>query len=203
MPFWFAACLTLAIAMLPASAARAQDAATKPILLPPPLQWDRAMLTNKPALQQNASDLANLTDGIVFGMSPSKVNSQLPDPFPGLTWSALPEASEYSGEVRYFWSRFDAAAPLLAGLTACAGQESYVVFLFSSRGLFRLSYRLLPDKDCPDPAQAARQIFARYVPIGPVVALSAHYRAGTAEVVDVTDPTAGVLIQTRWRKGLK
>jgi hypothetical protein len=159
------------------------------------------MLANRPALPQTATDFANLTSGIAFGMTPAEVNARLPDPYPGLSWSALPEASEYPGEVRYFWSRMDGAGALRVGVTSCTGSASYVIFLFGSHGLFRLSYRLLPDQGCPRTTAAARDIFARYVPIGSVVALSVHYRSGTAEVVDVTDPTAGYLIPTRWRQG--
>jgi hypothetical protein len=193
--------LCLALPLIAAPGARAQDPATKRIFLPPPLQWDRAMLTSKPALQQTAADLANLTGGFAFGMSPSEVNANLPDPYPALSWAALGAANEYPGEVRYFWSRLDAVGPLRVGMTACAGAGSYVVFLFSTHGLFRLSYRLVADKDCANPAEAAQQVFARYVPIGEAVALSTRYRTGAAEVVDITDPTAGFLIPVRWRLG--
>ncbi len=174
----------------------------KRIFLPPPLQWDNAMLTNKPALQQTVTDLNRLTGGIAFGMTPAEVNAHLPDPFPGLSWSALPEAIEYPGDVRYFWSRMDSAGPLRAGVTACTGASSYVVFLFSGRGLFRVSYRLLPDKDCPDTSAAAQEIFARYVPIGSTVALTVRYRTGSAQAVDLTDATASFLIPIRWRQGM-
>jgi hypothetical protein len=192
--------IALLLGLAAATAARAQTEQPKRIFVPPPLQWDNAMLTNKPALAQGASDLAGLTSGIAFGMTPAEVNARLPDPYPGLAWSALPEASEYPGEVRYFWARMDSAGPLRMDVTACAGSASYIVFLFSSRGLFRLSYRLVPDKECPSTAEAARQIFARYVTIGPAVALSVRYHTGAAEVVDITDSTAGYLIPTRWHQ---
>ncbi|MDR3532659.1 MAG: hypothetical protein P4L90_19165 [Rhodopila sp.] len=196
--------------MLAASQACAQPAVTpavpgpaitQRIFTPPPVQWDNAMLSFRPALQQTARDFANLTNGIVFGMSPGAVNAQLPAPYPGMSWNELSLANEYPGEVRYFGIRIENAGALRMGLTACTGAGSYMVFLFSSRGLFRMSYRLIADKGCPDTGEAAREIFARYVPIGQTVALSVRYRTGRTEVVDITDSTAGYLIPTRWRQG--
>ncbi len=183
-------------------ASRQEPAAPgKRIFAPPPLQWDRAMLSFRPALQQTASDFANLTDGIAFGMSAAAANARLPDPYPGLAWNGLPLANEYPGEVRYFGVPVASAGALRMGLTACAGNGSYVVFMFSSHGLFRLSYRLTADKTCPDTNPAAQEIFFRYVPFGRTVALSVRYRSGKTEVVDITDPTAGYLIPPRWRQG--
>jgi hypothetical protein len=133
-------------------------------------------------------------------MTPSQVNAHLPDPYPGLSWDALPPANEYQGEVRYFGVPLERAGSLRLGLTACAGAASYVVLLFSGNGLFRLSYRLTADRSCTDTSAAAQAIFARIVPIGETVALSIRYRTGRTEVVDVTDPSAGYLIPTRWRQ---
>ncbi len=160
------------------------------------------MLTFRPALQQTPTDFANLTGGIAFGMSPAEVNARLPDPSPGLSWSELRMANEYPGEVRYFVVSVDHAGPLRTNLTACPGAASYIAFLFSKRGLFRLSYRLIADKGCGDTNEAAQEIFSRYVPIGQHVALSMRYRTGRTEVVEVTDSTAGYLIPTRWRQGI-
>jgi hypothetical protein len=195
--------------VIAAGPALAQQAAApaKRIFTPPPLQWDHAMLSFRPALQQTATDFANLTGGMAFGMSPTEVNARLPDPYPGLSWSGLPIANEYPGEVRYFGAPIERAGPLRMDLKACAGATSYVVFLFSSRGLFRLSYRLSSDPvakvgGCADTVEAARELFARYVPLGQTVALSVRYRTGKTEVVDVSDPTAGYLIPTRWRQGI-
>ncbi|MEA2740479.1 MAG: hypothetical protein QOH05_3786 [Acetobacteraceae bacterium] len=174
--------------------------AVRRIFLPPPTQWDDAMLNSHPALQQSPSDFANLTGGVAFGMSPGQVNAKLLDPYAGVSWGELPLASEYPGEVRYLGVPIDRAGALRTGLTSCAGAGSYVVFLFSGNGLFRLSYRLTADKSCAETNEAARAIFARFVPIGDSVALSTRYRTGRTEVVDVTDPTAGYLIPTRWRQ---
>ena len=81
---------TAMLLMLAASPACAQPAATpvlpaaagsvERIFTPPPVQWDNAMLSFRPALQQTATDFANLTGGIAFGMSPGQVNALLPDP---------------------------------------------------------------------------------------------------------------------------
>jgi hypothetical protein len=82
----------------------------------------------------------------------------------------------------------------------CTGSASYLVLLFTRQGLFRLSYRLIADKGCTDTDEAAQSIFARYVPITQAVVMSARYRTGSAQVVDVTDPTVGYLASTRWRQ---
>jgi hypothetical protein len=172
------------------------------IFVPPPVQWDRPMLSFRPALQQGPTEFYNLTGGVAFGMSPTELNARLPDPYPGLSWNSLSLANEYPGEVRYFGTPIAGAGPLRMDVMACTGATSYIVFLFSGRGLFRLSYRLIADKDCPDTGEAARQIFARYVTIEQTVALSVRYRTGKTEVVDLTDPAAGYLIPTRWRQGI-
>lgn len=188
------------IATLSAPAASTEP--VKRIFTPPPVRWDNAMLNFGPALQQTAMDLANLTGGLSFGMSPGQVNARLSDPYPGLSWNGLPMANEYPGEVRYFGTSMERAGALRMGLTTCPGSASYLVFLFNSNGLFRLSYRLTADKNCVDTNQAAQEIFARYVPIGQTVAMSVRYRTGRTEVVDVTDPTAGYLTPTRWRQAV-
>ena len=193
---FLATALLIAISPLPG---KAQEA-TKRIFLPPPLQWDHDMLTSRPALRQTATDVSNLTGGIVFGMLPGEVNARLPDPYPGMTWSVMPQAPEFPGDVRYFWARMDAAGSLRLGLPDCAGNGSYLVFLFSTKGLFRLSYRLVPDKACPDVAAMAQDLFARYVTLGSELVVSQHYRTGSAQVVDVTDSTAGYLVPIRWRQ---
>jgi hypothetical protein len=183
-----------------AASAAPRSEPAKPIFLPPPLQWDSAMASSRPALQQTATDFANLTGGIAFGLSPSQVNARLPDPYPGLSWDRLPAANEYPGEVRYFGVPLERAGTLRMGLAECAGAGSYVVLLFTGNGLFRLSYRLTADRTCTDTNAAAQAIFARYVTIGETVALSVRYRTGATQVVDVTDPTAGYLIPTRWHQ---
>jgi hypothetical protein len=204
---------TAMLLMLAASQACAQPTAVLPpsapsagpvkrILLPPPVRWDNAMLSFGPALQQTPTDFANLTGGLAFGMSPSQVNATLSDPYPGLSWSGLPLANEYPGEVRYFGVPIDRAGALRMDVTACVGAGSYLVLLFTDKGLFRLSYRLTTDKGCADTNDAAQAIFARYVPIGQSVAMSGRYRTGKTQVVDVTDPTAGYLAPTRWRQGI-
>lgn len=185
-----------------AEVAAASTTPVKRIFLPPPVQWDNVMSTFRPALQQTATDFANLTGGIVFGMSPGEVNAHLPYPYPGLSWNGMPMANEYPGEVRYFGAPIDRTGPLRIGLTACPGAASYLVFLFNANGLVRLSYRLTADKTCADTNEAARQIFARFVPIGQAVAMSVRYVTGKTQVVDITDPGASFLIPTRWGQGI-
>ncbi len=173
----------------------------KTIFAAPPVQWDAAMSSYRRALHQTPMDLSNLTGGVVFGMSPKQVNAQLPEPYPAMSWNALTLANEFPGEARYLAVPIAHAGPPRLDPAACAGASSYVVFLFSSRGLFRLSYRLIADKICGDTNPAAQALFARYVPIEAAVALSVRYRSGKTEVVDITDPTAGTLTPIRWGKG--
>jgi hypothetical protein len=188
----------------PAATSPAPPAAITPagrILLPPPLQWDSAMQSFRPALQQTATDFATLTGGLAFGMSPASLNTTLPQPLPTLSWNNLTLANEYPGEARYVGIPLAAAGTLRMDLTACTGTASYLVFLFNPNGLLRLSYRLAADKSCPDTNEAAQQIFSHYVPLGPRVAFSVRYRTGKTQVVDVTDPTAGYVMAVRWRQG--
>lgn len=182
-------------AVVPLSVASAQ---TKHISAVPPTQWDSAMSRDQPAQILGPSDLANLTGGIVFGLSPTEVNAKLPTPTPGVEWIDLPFASEYPGEVRYFWIRFATAGQPLSGVTDCTGAGSYIVFLFRDRALFRISWRLLPDDRCPSTRAAAEDIYARYLAIDGSASLASHYRSGTAEVVEVTDPVVDDLIPYRW-----
>lgn len=171
------------------------------ILLPPPVQWTHDMLNYTPALRQTGSDLANLTNGVKFGMTPEELNATLPDPLPRQQLADLPLANEYPDEVHYFGVPIAAAGGLRMNVAACMGNGSYVVFLFSSKGLFRISYRLVSDKSCPDTSRAARAVLAAYVPLGLSVALSSRYRTVSTEVVDITDPGASFLIPVRWHQG--
>ena len=150
------------------------------------------------AVARRPSDLGNLTGGIVFGLSPSEVNAKLPNPTPGIDWTDLPFATEYPVEVRYFWVRLDAVKEQRDGVNACVGANSYIVFLFQRRSLFRVSWRLLPDNDCPSTRTAAEDLFARYLQIDGRAALVTHYRAGKAEAVEITDPAVDYLAPYRW-----
>ena len=81
---------------------------------------------------------------------------------------------------------------------ACTGAASYIVFLFRDRGLFRISWRLLADDQCPSTRAAAEEIYARYLAVDGTTSLASHYQAGKAEVVEVTDPRVDYLIPYRW-----
>jgi hypothetical protein len=178
-----------------------ETGSAKRIFLPPTLLWDNAMFSFHPAVQQTASTLANLTGRVTFGMSPTALNALLPEPYPGLSWTGLALANEYPGDARMFGIPIARAGALRMSLMACAGAGSYVVFLFKSAGLFRISYRLAADRTCTDTSEAAQQIFARYVPVGREVAYSVRYRTGRTQVVDITDPAADYLVPIRWHQG--
>ena len=187
--------VTLLALAWPLTAMRAE---TKRIFALPPTQWDNDMSRDRPALRQGPSDLAALTGGIVFGLSPNEVNTKLPLPTPGIGWATLPSATEYPDDVRYFWVRLDAAGDLRDGMNGCASVTSYVVFLFRQRGLFRISWRLPEDAACPSTRAAAEDLYGRYLSVDRTVSLAIHYRAGKADVVEITDPSADYLLPYRW-----
>lgn len=181
-------------------AASAQDAPVKRLMVVPPLQWDATATTPRPAIRQMPSDFSKLTGGIIFGLKSHEVNALLPDPGLGRDWHNLPLAPEFPEDVRYFWIKIGAAGILDTGITGCVGEASYLVFLFRSRGLFRISYRFIPDSLCPSLADAASAVMARYATIDPDLALATHYRNGNAEVVDIVDPGSGHLRTIRWQQ---
>ena len=164
----------------------------------PPILWDRTMSRDRPAWIHGPTTLGAMTGGVTFGLSAVEVNGHLPMPAEGIDWDALPFANEYPEEVRYFWTRLDGVTDLKEGISGCTGTNSHVVFLFRVRGLFRVSWRLMPDAACPSTRAAAEGLYARYLGIDRAGALSTHYRAGRAEVVEITDPNAGYLIPYRW-----
>jgi hypothetical protein len=184
------------VALLTAPAA--VSAETKRIFTIPPTQWDQTMSRDRPASIQGPTDLAYLTGGIVFGLSPAEVSAKLSSPVPDSEWADLPFANEYPDDVRYFWIRLGAEAALRAGISACTGANSYVVFLFRQRGLFRVSWRLLSDNDCPMPRAAAQELYARYLALDRAAALATHYETGKADAVEITDPGAFYLVPYRW-----
>ena len=191
--------LLTAAALLPlAFTPHGAAAETKRVFVIPPIQWDPTITRDRPAQIHGPTELGRLTGGVVWGLSPAQVNARLSAPVGGLDPATLPFANEYPEEIRYFWTRLDTARELREGMGACAGANSYVVFLFRSRGLFRVSWRLLPDADCSSPRAAAEDVFARYLALDQAAALTTHYRAGKAEVVEVTDPNASYLIPIRW-----
>lgn len=176
------------------------DETTKRLLFPPPLDWDNTVASFRPGYRQTLTDFANLTGGVVFGLKPPEVNALLPDPAPRLDWHTLPLAPEFPEDVRYFWVKLGKGRVLDAGIDSCVGEASYLVLLFRARGLFRISYRLIPDTTCPSVADAAGAVMAHYVRIDPTIALAMHYRNGTAEVVDIVDPGSGHLRTIRWQQ---
>lgn len=169
------------------------------VFLPPALEWNKRTLTARRGTQQGTADLAQINGGLTFGMTPEQVAATLPGTPPELNWYNLRSARDYPIEVRYFWLRLDDLPAWRSQIKGCAGQSSYVAFLFTIRGLFRISFRLLPDAACPSLTTAALDLFAPYVTLAPDIALSTRYRSGPAEVVDITDPAAAALIPIRWQ----
>jgi len=180
--------------------ATTQQIPEKRLMVVPPLQWDETIMTPRPVQRHMASDFARLTGGIIFGMNASEVGASLPDQGGGRDWFNLPLAAEFPEDVRYFFVRPSATGDLGAGVATCVGEQSYVVFLFRGRGLFRISFRLFPDATCPSVKEAAVAVMARYATLDPDLVLATHYQNGIAEVVDLVDPGSGHLRTIRWQQ---
>lgn len=112
-----------------------------------------------------------------FGMTPEQVNALLPNPFGNV--ASNPVASEFkTAEVQYFWvhtAEFISPGaqgtyfePLTAFQPPCWNSGgSYVVFLFTSGRLFRISFRFATD--CPNQvgrAQSFASSYAIQTPVG-------------------------------------
>lgn len=190
----------LAVRVAAAAPAPASPPGTaRPILLLPPLHWDSGGLTWGFATKQRPVELARVMNGLMFGMTTQEVSGHLPGGGSVLDWVDLPRAREFAQDVRYAWLPMDAAAPFRETVTACFGHASYVVLLFRDNALFRTSFRFLASRACPDPKNAAEQLYAAYTPLADTVAISTLYRTGNAVVVDVTSPKAGPLVAQRWQ----
>jgi hypothetical protein len=185
-----AAAIASIAAIAPVAAAQTQDA-IKHILVLPPLQWDAMGVARHPVGQQTANDLAQVMGGLKFGLKPEEVSQYLPTLGAELRWSDLPPAKEFAEDVRFVRMPIPRAGALRALVTGCIGEPSNVVLLFHDNTLFRVSWRFLPDQNCSSPHSAAEELYAAYVPFATTLAVSTHYRTGSAEVVDVTDPGAG------------
>jgi hypothetical protein len=182
-----------------AAAAQTLDA-TRRILVLPPLQWDAMGVASYPVTQQATSDLAQVMGGLRFGLKPEEVSQHLPKLGAALRWSDLPSAKDLSEDVRFIRMPMQGAGALRAPVTACFGEPSNVVLLFRDNALFQISWRFLPDQSCSDTQDAAEQLYAPYVLLTATLAVSTRYRAGSAEVVDVADPSAEPPNAQRWRE---
>jgi hypothetical protein len=170
----------------------------KQILILPTLQWDSDGERWRFAAEQSTMEVERALAGLNFGMTPQQVNNLLPHPGPALNFADMPAAPEFPEPVHYTWTHMVVAGKLMAPVKSCYGAASYIVVLFRASGLFRVSYRFLPDSNCPNPRPAADELYARFVPINSTIAFSVLYHTGYADVVDVTDPHSGILISERW-----
>ena len=198
---WLAGVMVGATTCLCAPAALAQptNPGSKRILSLPTIQWDQDLAAWSYAAGQTVTNLTRVMGGLSFGLAPEEVNKLLPYPAPSLQWPDLPVAPEFPEEVRYVWLPMAGGGALRAAVKSCFGEPSYIVLMFRAGGLFRVSWRFLPDPVCRNPGPAAAELYAAFVPIDSQVAISAHYQSGYAEVVDVSDPSAGILINQRWQ----
>jgi hypothetical protein len=134
---------------------------------------------SNPALAQTEKLFSAGAGTFTFGMTPTEVNALLPAKFKDPSYNTMPIASEYAPvDVRYFWAPL---APFtrnqfpfypLETWNSCWKQpQSYVTFLFSAKGLFRISLRLLPD--CGQRVDLLRQLansilVQNFNPSGPI-----------------------------------
>lgn len=192
----------IGVALLTSAAVASETSdRNKPIMVLPPRQWDAMGVASHIAVQQSASDLARVMGGLTFGLKPEEVSRRLPKSSGELHWNGLPVAKGFHEEVRLVRMPVQDAGTLRARITACFGEQSHVVLLFRNNALFRVSWRFVPDGNCPNPLDAAEQLFAAYVPIAGTIAVSTLYRAGSVTLVDVTDPGAGALVAQRMQAG--
>ncbi len=192
--------LLAALASLISVTATAQTPdTTKTILALPAVQWNDMGVSWHYAAQQTPRDLARAMGGLIFGLKTDDVSQRLPKLGTDLRWSNLPVAREFPEEVRFVRMPMQAAGSLRPPGAACFGELSNLVLLFRDNALMRVSWRFLPDQACPDVHNAAESLYATFVPLAATLAVSTHYRTGSAEVVDVTDPVAGKLIAQRWQ----
>lgn len=202
---WPARCIRLLLVvsagtLLARFPARAQDQEqSKTIFVLPALQWNGMGAVWEYTTSQTDADLARAMGGLTFGLTPEAVAKHMPDYTTALHWDNLPEAKGFSQDVRYVWMPVKRAGWLLSPVTACFGDSSYVALLFRNDALFRVSWHFLPGPQCDDPHVAADQLYAAYVQLLPNIANSVLYRAGLAEVVDVSNPHAGALLAQRGR----
>ena len=115
-------------------------------------------------------ELGSGIGGFSFGMTPQQVNALLPHPFGDV--AALPVAGEFkTADVRYFWvntAQFpppDAHAssfePMRIFQSCWESHNSYVTFLFTGNGLFRISTRFF--WDCPNQITLGKDFAALYL----------------------------------------
>ena len=169
------------------------------VYVPPILEWNNRTMVTRPGVVQTPYDLARINGDLTFGMSPTQVAAAMPGLPSDLDWNNLRTAREYNADIRYFWLKIDDMPAWRTQIKGCVGSASYAAFLFNRHRLFRISFRFIPDPDCPSVTAAALQVFGRYLTVGADLALSVHYRSGPAEVVDVTDPAESQLVPIRWR----
>jgi hypothetical protein len=171
---------------------------TKRILVLPTRQWNDTASTWQYVALPSAGQINALLGGLHFGMTPEQVGQRLAGHSSALHWDDLPNANEYSSDVRYFWVPMQAADSLTGPIQSCFGDSSSVNLLFFRQALFRISWRFVPDQKCHDASEAAEDLYAAFMSIAPSVLISTRYANGPAEVVDVTAPNAGPLIAVRW-----
>ena len=147
-----------------------------------------------------AAQTAAFPLGLHFGMSPEEVNARLAHPVPSVAKTALTEVPYLApAEVDSFTVGVAAAGDLKPIITSCVGAPSHVVFMFTDRKLYTISFRFEHDGQCPNVAAAADAVFQRLLAIPPAAMPTEHYHVGDVDVVDAWDKSVDSVVRRRWR----
>lgn len=172
---------------------------TKPLLVlptddaatPPPVPSGAALV---------AAETAAFPLGLHFGMSPEEVNARLAHPVPSVATAALTEVPYLvPAEVDSFTVGLAEAGNMKPIIPACFGAPSRVVFMFTNRKLYTISFRFEHDSTCPSVAAAADALFQHLLGIPPAAMPTEHYRVGDVDVVDAWDKSVDSVVRRRWR----
>ena len=100
--------------------------------------------------------------GLTFGLKPEEVSQHLPNRSNALHWDDLPEAKEFTrGRALCLDADAGCRHAVARPVKSCFGDASYVVLLFRNKALFRVSWRFLPDQECPNPTRRGGGLYAR------------------------------------------
>ena len=150
--------------------------------------------------ENDKARLAQLMQGLHFGMDPKAVNALLPEPFDSAAWDVLPVTHDFGPTpVRYFWVGLGASGRLKSLVRSCFGLPSYIAFYFEDHKLFLVSYRFASDRVCPRVVDAADDVFGLATTLPRNLVFAEHYRTLNVDVVDLWQPGILPVVHRRWQ----
>lgn len=146
-----------------------------------------------------AAEVATLPLRLHFGMTPEEVNSRLHHPLPSVAPASL-VVVPYLGpdKVVSFSVPMSDAGVGKPEIKGCFAPNSQIVFQFVADKLYAVSFRFAKDKDCPNAANAADDLYERLLTIPYAAMPSQHYRVGSIEVVDAWNKAVSSVVRQRW-----